>query len=199
MKQSLKIGAIVAAVSLALFMLVGCGVTIRTGPEDQGRLAEVSDTRASQIRGEYSDQIRKAGPVQKAMILKTLIDSVSENYFRYGERLANEWETANDSRGSEVPDTEMRDIVTRSNESQKAIFGAYEDVVDLAMDEITRESVLDRTTVELLENFRNQFYKNHSATFYPSISARHYQDEIFNNRSETEKQSRELQTDLRRY
>lgn len=199
MKRCLRILAFTSTVSLTLFVLAGCGVTIRTGPEDQDRLAEVSDTRASQIRGEYSDQIRRASPVQKAMIMKTLIDSVSENYFRYGERLASDWERANDNRGSEVPDTEMRDIVTRSNESQKAIFGAYEDVVDLAMDEITREAVLDRTSMELLENFRGQFYKNYSATFYPSVSARHYADEIFNNRSETEKQSRELQADLRRY
>ena len=177
----------------------GCGVTIQTGPEDKQRLAEVSDTRAREIRSEYSERIRAADPMQKAEILKTLVDSVSANYFRYGERVADDWDAGNQARGAETPASDMRSMVERSNESQRSIFAAYEDVVDLAMEEMKIDRVFDQSSMELLEKFRGQFFKNYSIVFYPSGSASQYRDAVYDAQSETEKQSRELQDDLRRY
>lgn len=186
-------------VLLALTVVSGCGVTIQTGPEDQQRLTEVSDTRAREIRADYAERIRTAGPVQKAEILKTLVDSVSAAYFRYGERMADDWQRGNQERGTEIPASEMRQLVERSNESQRPIFGAYEDILDLGMEEITREGQLDRTTLQLLDGFRNQFYKNYSAVFLPSGDVNRYRTELSGARDDTEKQSWELGEDLRRY
>lgn len=179
--------------------LLGCGVTIQTGGEDTQRLTEVSEVRAKEIRTEYAQRLRAASPVQKAAIIKTLVDSVSAAYFQYGERMADDWQRGNQERGAEIPAGDIRTLIERSNESQRPVFGAYEDVLDLGMEEIAREGQLDQRTVQRLDEYRNQFYKNYSAVFYPSGDLQRYRAGILDAQNETERMSRELFDELKRY
>lgn len=184
---------------LGLLLLTGCGVTIQTGPEDEQRQEEVADYRAKEIRSEWADRIRAASPVQKAEIFKNLVDSVSAGYLRYGRGLADDWDAANDHRGTPVPGSEMRDLIQRSNETQAAVFAAYEDVLEHALGEIRETFTFDQQTLDLLDRYAEQFYKVNSIVFYPPETAEDYRSQIDNLQAATERMSDELASNLRRY
>lgn len=184
---------------LAMIILAGCGVTIQTGPEDEQRQSEVSEARAKQIRADYATRFQ--GQDSKGIVgqLKYLIDSVSANYLRYGNQMVGEWRNANEGRGAPVSDAEMRDLISRSNQSQQHIFGAYEDVVELGMSRIKWLKEFDQTTLGLLDQFSQQFYEVRSTVFYPPDSVEKYERELAETQTDLERMSRELTTELRRY
>lgn len=182
-----------------LLLLAGCGVTVQTGPEDEQRQEEVSDYRARQIRSEWADRIRSASPIQKAELMKTLVDSVAASYLRYGRGVADDWDAANEHQGAAVPSSEMRDMIQRSNKSQAAIFKAYEDVLEHAMAEIRETYTFDQQTLNLLDEYADHFYKVNSAVFYPANTAEEYRSQIDDLQATTERMSEAIATNLRRY
>jgi hypothetical protein len=182
-----------------MMIITGCGVTIQTGPEDEQRQSEVSEARAKQIRADYATRFQ--GQDSKVIVghLKYLVDSVSANYLRYGNEMAREWRNANEGRGTPVSDTEMGDLISRSNQSQQQIYGAYEDVVELGISRMKWLKEFDQTTLGLLAQFSQQFYEVRSTVFYPPDSVEKYEQVLAETQTDLERMSRELTTELRRY
>ncbi len=186
-------------VALSLLFLAGCGITIQTGPEDEQRRTEVSGSRAKQVRGEYATLFQGANSKAIAGHVKNLIDSVSANYSRYGLQMVSEWRAGNQGRGAPVPDTEIRDLISRSNQSQQELLGAYEDIVELGISRIKELREFDQHSLGLLDQFAQQFYEVRSTVFFPSGTVGQYELDVSNAQSELERSSRELELDLQRY
>ncbi|MCM2272457.1 MAG: hypothetical protein NDJ18_07895 [candidate division Zixibacteria bacterium] len=189
----------VSLAAVLLLFLAGCGITIQTGPEDEQRRTEVSETRAKQVRGEYATLFQGANSRAIAGHVKNLIDSVSANYSRYGLQMVAEWRAGNQGRGAPVQDTEIRDLISRSNQSQQALLGAYEDIVELGISRIKELREFDEHSFALLDQFAQKFYEIRSTVFFPSGTVDQYELEVSNAQSGLERASRELDRDLQRY
>jgi len=180
-------------------LFLGCGVKIDTGPSTTAEVAQSTEMQAKQFRAEWGERLRLAEPLAKAMMVKQLIDSVSNNYLRYGQNIADEWREGNRGRGAEVSDSEIREIVERSVAGQRPLFLAYEDVVEQGMLEIKRALFLDPQSTEQLETYANYLYDVYTAVFLPQGSYESFLSRIEHLGSTGEIQSQNLDEMLARF
>ncbi len=179
---------------------VGCSkIHIQSGGEDSESRQELAESRAKDIRSTWADQLRRAQPKDKLRMTKTLIDSVSAGYLRYGDQVADEWQKGNDGRGAPIPDSEMRQNVANWNKSQQAVFSAYEETLDYAIQSIRDTRSFDAATLSVLDDCRGQFDKVYSAVFYPSGTVSTYRSRLSETHGDTERLSEALQREIDRY
>jgi hypothetical protein len=174
-------------------------VNIETGPESKEQRTETSETRARDFRVAWVNRFDPAPPVEQALLLKDLLDSVSVKYLRYGRRIADEWYKGNTGRGQPVPDSEMRQMVTAWNETEQPILEAYEETVEYSIGKIKEAAFFDGDVIKLLRENIELFYEIRSGVFYPTGTLKDYEyrlDDLENRRTNL---SENLDYEMSRY
>ncbi|MBN1211559.1 MAG: hypothetical protein JXA92_03200 [candidate division Zixibacteria bacterium] len=186
---------------LALFLIIigiSC-VKIETGPESKEQRTETSELRARDFRVNWVNRFNPVPPVEKALLLKDLLDSVSVRYLRYGRRVADEWYQGNTGRGQPVPDTEMRQVVSTWNETEQPLLDAYEETVEYSIGKIKEAAFFDGEVIKLLRENIELFYEIRSGVFYPSGTLEDYEDRLDELTNRRTNQSENLDYELSRY
>ena len=155
--------------------------------------------RAKDFRINWANRFSEASPVRKAELLKNLIDSVSVRYLRYGYRVVDEWRQGNAGRGTDIPDSEMREVVTRWNEDEQPVIDAYEDVMEYSMNEIKRTNHFDSGIIKSYERNIEHFYKINSGVFFPSGTVDDYEFRLDELKADQEDMSSSLTGELDNY
>ena len=178
-------------VLLAVGFFAGC-VNIQTGSETPDQLEESAANRGKDFRVTWVNRFTGATPVEKADMLRDLVDSLSANYLRYGYKVAGDWRSGNEVRGQLIADSEIRDIIDRSNQSQQPLMKAYEDVMEYSLQQIKDSKFFGASTVTLMQDHIDQFYDVNSAVFYPSGTVDDYEYRLDGAKKAAESVSREL-------
>ena len=106
--------------------------------------------------------------------------------------MAGDWRTGNDVRGQLIPDTEIRQLIDRSNESQRPLMKAYEDVLEYSLEQIKQSKFFRTSTEDLIQSHIDRFYDVNSAVFYPSGTVDDYEYRLDEAKKASESASREL-------
>jgi hypothetical protein len=186
---------------LALFgliMISGC-VHIETGPESKEQRTETSAMRARDFRVNWVGRFDPAPPVEKALLLKDLLDSVSDKYLGYGSRVADEWHQGNTGRGKQVPDSEMQQMVTAWNASEQPLLDAYEETVEYSIGRIKDAAFFDSDVIKLFRENIELFYQIRSDIFYPAGTVEDYEYRLDELRKRQRGLSESLGSELSRY
>ncbi len=181
---------------LGLVLTAGC-VKIQTQSETPERRTEAADLQGKDFRVTFAESLRRASAGQKFALTKNLIDSVSANYLRYGANIADQWHQAAEARKQPVTDVEMRDLVTRSNQTQEPLTQAYEESIDYGIDQIKLSQGVDPTLTKELESYRDHFYKVYNGVFFPKGTEAEYENRLSDLRSEGAQMSRQLDDAIR--
>jgi len=180
------------------FIFSAC-VNIETGPESKEQRTETSELRARDFRVDWVNRFNPAPPVEQALLLKDLLDSVSVKYLRYGRRIADEWYQGNTGRGQPVPDTEMRQVVAAWNESEEPLLDAYEETVEYSIGKIKEAAFFDGDVIKLLRENIELFYEIRSGVFYPTGVVKDYEYRLDELNSRRTNLSENLDYELSRY
>ena len=181
-----------------LAVTAGC-VKIETGPETREQRTETSTLRARDFRVNWAGRFDPAEPARKADMLKNLVDTLSIRYINYGQRVVDEWSTGNAGRGTEIPDSEMREVVAQWNESEMPMLEAYEEVIEYSINDIKRTNHFDAQVLELFDRNIEMFYKVNSAVFYPSGTVDDYSYNLGELNADFQELSLDLGQELERY
>lgn len=180
--------------------LTGCrSIKIHTGPPTDEEATQESADRGRQIRIEWANRLRTASVPEKASLMRTLVDSTSALYIRYGFRVANMWRDESDRRGVEVPVADIRQMVEVSNQTEEPILEAFEDVLEYGIAEILESRYFEPDFEAMLTGFRDHFLQVRSAVFYPNGSREDFELRLHTLRTRTEELSLELAEKLRRF
>jgi len=174
-------------------------VHIETGPESKEQRTETSELRARDFRVSWVNRFNPAPPVEKAFILKDLLDSVSVRNLRYGRRVADEWHQGNTGREQPVPDTEMRQVVTAWNETEQPLLDAYEETVEYSIGKIKEAAFFDGDVIKFFQENIKLFYEIRSSVFYPAGTVKDYEYRLDELKSRQSNLSENLDYELSRY
>jgi hypothetical protein len=179
---------------------MGCSsLKVHTGPQTDEEATQESTDRGRQIRTEWANRLRAATVPEKALLMRTLVDSTSALYIRYGFRVADKWRDESNRRGVDVPIADIRQMVEVSNRTEEPILEAYEDVLEYGIEEILESRYFELDTEELLTGFRDHFLQVRSAVFYPNGSREDFELRLQSLRTRTEELSFDLGEELRRF
>lgn len=181
-----------------LLNISGC-VKIETGPETAEQRTETSELRARDFKVNWVSRFGRISQIQKADQLHTLIDSVSMKYFYYARQVADQWRQGNTGRGTQVPDSEMREMVSRWNESEVPLLDAYEEVVEYSIRDLNDSAFFNESVLKQFRENIELFYEIRNKVFYPSGTVEEYELKIEYLKSQLKEQSFNLEQELRRY
>lgn len=196
--MDIKNGIVVLFFVFGLLDISGC-VKIETGPETAEQRTETSELRARDFKVNWVNRFGRVSQVQKADLLKTLIDSVSIKYFDYARQVADQWRQGNTGRGTVVPDSEMRDMVSRWNESEVPLLDAYEDVVEYSIRDLDDSAFYNESALKQFRDKIELFYEIRNKVFYPSGTVEEYELKIDYLKSQLKEQSYNLERELTRF
>lgn len=186
-------------VALALsFAVFGC-VKVQTGSETPDQLVDSAATRGRDFRVTWVNRFTGVTPIEKATMLRELVDSLSASYLRYGYNVARDWRSGNDVRGQLIPDSEIRQVIDKSNASQRPLMKAYEDVLEYSLQQIKESRFFRSDTEDLMQRHIDGFYEVHSSVFYPSGTVNDYEYRMDEARKAEESLGRELAVDVEGY
>ena len=185
--------------ALLLPLIFSACVNIETGPESKEQRTETSELRARDFRVSWVNRFNPAPPIEKAILLKSLLDSVSVRYLNYGDRVADEWNRGNIGRGEPVPDTEMRQVVSAWNETEQPLLDAYEETVEYSIGKIKEAAFFDGEVVELFQENIELFYEIRSGIFYPAGTIKDYDYRLEDLKRRRAESSEKLEYELSRY
>ena len=186
------------SVLAAMLLLAGCGIKVQTGqsPEEE---VETSERRADLMRRQWASQLAAASPVMMADMVATRIDSTAAMYVGFGERVIDEWRKANIGRGTEVPATEMRDVVDAWVQTQRPILAAHEDNITEGVRLVEESRYFDAPLLDRLNEMVQQHDAIYSTVFYPNGTVEDYNDAIIRERTALVKMSEEFHRKLEGY
>lgn len=191
---------LVAVVCFALGLsLVGCGVSIQTGPQTAEEATSTSEARGKGVRSTWVTHFEAASPYRKGLMLKTFVDSVTYRYLEYGKNVLEQWHRGSESRGEEIPATEMREMIDQWTETEKPLLQSYHDVVDYARNRILELDLFNPSAVELIERVVNNYHEVFTFVFHPADDAARYDYRLGELRTATETLSDELARELASY
>lgn len=174
-------------------------VKIETGPETGEQRRETSSLRAKDFKVNWADRFDLASPVKKAEMLKNFVDTISIRYINYGFQVVDEWREGNAGRGSDVPDSEMREVVARWNENESPMLEAYEEVIEYSINDIKRTNHFDTDILGLFDRNIELFYKINGVVFYPSGTVNDYLHELEELNADLQDFSQNLARELEMY
>ena len=91
----------------------------------------------------------------------------------------------------------MRDLVTRSNQTQEPLTQAYEESIDYALEQIKLSQGVDPSLIKELEGYRDHYYKVYNGVFFPKGTEAEYENLLNDLRTEGEQMSRHLDESIR--
>ena len=185
--------------TLILSVIISGCVHIETGPESKEQRTETSELQARDFRINWVGRFDPAPPVEKALLLKDLLDTVADKYLGYGSRVADEWHQGNTGRGKTVPDSEMRQVVTAWNASEQPLLDAYEETVEYSIGKIKDAAFFDSDVIELFRENIELFYQIRSGVFYPTGTVEDYEYQLDELRKRQGGLSENLGYELSRY
>lgn len=195
----MRISNVLLLVCLAA-TLSGCqSIKIHTGPPTDDEVAAQSADRASQVRSEWSDRLRRASLPQQAVLIKSFVDSTSARFIRYGYQITDKWRDESDRRGAEIPVADIRQMIDVSTRADEPLFEAYEDVLEYGINGIREARFFDPRTEEMLVQYRDHYQEIFGTVFYPNGTLEEFEDRLRTLEARSVELDRILDEELRRY
>ncbi len=179
-------------------LLVGC-IKIQTGPMSAEEATDASSVRAKDMEVNWRNRILGATSVEKVDLTRTLIDTVTANFIRYGSSVADQWRKGSSARGQAVADTEMRAQIDKWNKTQRPIIQSYESMIEYAVGQIEALKFFDQDLMASLNTCRDHFYQVYNGVFFPSGTVDDYEGRLRDLQSEGQRVSDQLSQELRKY
>lgn len=183
--------------ALSLFATIGC-IKVDTSQTTEEATAS-SESRGSRLRTDWAKQMQNATPVQKVQLVQNYFVSTTAAYVEYGKNIVDQWLEGNAGRGTEIPDSEMRDIVDRSIAAQQPLLDAQEDNFNFGIEQIRLTGHFGRDMDDLLDRMLRHWDQVVSAVFVPSGVVEDYEGTIYDLSAKTERISDELHQLVRNY
>jgi len=194
----MKLVALWLAALAILLAVFGC-VNVQTGSESPDQLEDSAANRGRDFRVTWVNRFTGVTPIEKATMLRELVDSLSASYLRYGYDVARDWRSGNDVRGQLIQDSEIRQVIDKSNASQRPLMKAYEDVLEYSLQQIKESKFFGSDTEDLMQKHIDGFYEVHSSVFYPSGTVNDYEYRMDEARKAEESLSRQLALEVDGY
>jgi hypothetical protein len=181
-------------------MSLACSsIHIQTGPPTDTELTQESEDRGRQLRIKWSDQLQQASPVQQASMMRSMIDSTTAQFVRFGYSVLDMWRTESNRRGSQLTAKEVREAIERSNQFDMPLLDAYEDVLEFGVELVTSGSFFDSPFKDKLTDYRNLYYDVYNAVFFPDGGLEDYERKLGDWEANTRLTSQTLAEELIRY
>ena len=181
-------------------MTLACSsIHIKTGPPTDTELTQESEDRGRQLRIKWSDQLQQASPVQQASMMRSMIDSTTAQFVRFGYQVLDMWRTESDRRGTQLTAKEVREAIERTNQFDMPLLDAYEDVLEFGVELVISGKFFDSQVKDKLMDYRNLYYDVYSAVFFPSGGLEEYERKLVDLEANTRQTSQLLGEELIRY
>ncbi|MCK4572985.1 MAG: hypothetical protein KAU36_01380 [candidate division Zixibacteria bacterium] len=155
-------------ISFILALLIspaGC-VKIETGQTVE-EAQQSSEQRAGRLRATWANKLSGATPTELAIYLTDHFDQTTDMFFRYGERMTQQWEAGSEGRGTEIKAAEMRQVIDAWIAGEKPLLKAYEDNLEYGFARIKETGHYDEAMLRQLGALVEKYYEIYSAVFYP--------------------------------
>jgi len=181
-------------------MTLACSsIHIKTGPPTDTELTQESEDRGRQLRIKWSDQLQQASPVQQASMMRSMIDSTTAQFVRFGYQVLDMWRTESDRRGTQLTAKEVREAIERTNQFDMPLLDAYEDVLEFGVELVISGKFFDSQVKDKLMDYRNLYYDVYNAVFFPSGGLEDYERKLGDLEANTRQTSQFLAEELIRY
>lgn len=131
--------------------------------------------------------------------MKLFIDSTSARYLDFGNEIALRWRDENDRQGRDVPASAMADMVDRSIATQRPVFAAYDDVVDLGMRYVRDSAYFEPEVESLVRDMYEEYHEIRRFVFQPAGVLAGYRAGLEDKRRDLQEVSRRLDEELARF
>jgi len=162
-----------AVISLLTFSACS-SINIKTGPPTDVELTQQSEDRGRDFRIRWSDQLQQASPVQQATMMRSMLDSTTAQFVRFGYQVLDMWRTESADRGVQLTPDEVRAAIEQANQFDLPLLEAYEDVLEFGIDLIVSGSFFDSPAKDRFTEYRNLYYDVYNAVFYPKGALEDY-------------------------
>jgi hypothetical protein len=147
----------------------------------------------------WNDRFEPAPPLDKAVMLVDLIDSIGGGLLDYGQRVADRWYQSNLDEGRQVPGDAVRADLHSANQAEFPSLDAYVDIANFATSEIGRIAFLDPEDHSLMIIAAERFSWVRELVFNPPDLVEDYRGELDGLTSELRHTLDELRLTLGRY
>jgi len=152
-----------------LAVLSACSsIHIKTGPPTDEETLQQSEEQGRRFRVTWTDRLERAGPVDRAEMMRALLDSTTSRFLRFGHQIADWWRDENDRRGVQIPVEQIRPAAERSSQFDLPLLEAYEDVVEYGVQTVLEENFFDETAERALTQYRDHYNEVYSTVFFPN-------------------------------
>jgi hypothetical protein len=183
-----------------VWMGLSCrSINIKTGPPTDTELTRQSEDRGREFRVMWSERLQQASPVQQALMMRTMLDSTTAQFIRFGYQVLDMWKVESDRRGVQLTPDEVRTAIEQANQFDLPVLEAYEDVVEFGIDLITTSEFFDSPARDRLTEYRNLYYEVYNSVFYPRGGLQDYERELQAQEAEIAGVSAALGEELDRY
>ena len=174
-------------------------MNIETSSGGTEQRADLSSQTASDMRSEWASRLAGVDTRGKALLLTSHIERVSRVLDNYSEQIADRWREGNQGRGQEIPDSEMRGIVTASIEGERPVLQAYEDMIEYAYRQIREADQFEAETMAEMKTMIDHYYELYSLVFFPTGSVSEYEFATGEQQDELLAQIERVRSELQRY
>ncbi|MBD3258753.1 hypothetical protein GF377_09995 [candidate division GN15 bacterium] len=174
-------------------VMAGCSsVTVETGPRSRESAREIAGNQAGDLRSIWADRFDNASPLQAAAYLKTFIDTTAGRYLDFGGQVLNRWRDLNAQSTQDLAGPAVQDMIDRSVADQRAIFEAYDDVVELGARTVRDSAYFDARDEALIMDMRDEYMGIRQFVFAPAGTFNEYRAGLEDRRRDLEDLSREV-------
>ncbi|PWB69915.1 hypothetical protein C3F09_09925 [candidate division GN15 bacterium] len=166
------------AIVIGAGLLGGC-VRVRFEPETKQQQTDASALQSKDMRSQWAARLQKETTGLKLRSTKTLVDSVTVQYLRYGDLVAERWRAGNQGQPQPMTEADVRAMVAKGTETQEPLFRAYEEMFEYALEQLKLSREVDDSTVALLTNYGNHLYDTYSAVFFPTGAVEQYENKLY--------------------
>lgn len=189
-----------STVLLPTIMVLACSsIHIKTGPPTDTELTQESEDRGRQLRIKWSDRLQQASPVQQASMMRSMIDSTTAQFVRFGYQVLDMWRTESDRRGTQLTAKEVREAIERTNQFDMPLLDAYEDVLEFGVELVISDKFFDSQVKDRLMDYRNLYYDVYNAVFLPNGGLEEYERKLRDLEANNRQTSQLLGEELIRY
>jgi len=174
-------------------------VHIKTGPPTDEETLQQSEEQGRRFRVTWTERLQKAGPVDRAEMMRALLDSTTSRFLRLGHQIADWWRDENDRRGVRIPAEQVRPAVERSSQFDLPLLEAYEDIMEYGVQTVLEENFFDETTEQALTRYRDHYHDVYSTVFFPNGTVEEYRLLLQTLEARTQSLSRDLEDQIVRY
>lgn len=165
---------VISVVMLAA-LVAGCGVNVQTSSGDTEQRSSLSSQTASDLRSDWAARLAAVDTKGKAVLLTDHIERVGRILDSYAAQIVERWHEGNVGRGTPIPDTEMRSIVSASIKGDQPMLEAYDDMIEYAYTKIKEPRFFDSQTLAQIQTLIDDYNELYSLVLYPTGSVDDYQ------------------------